>query len=433
MNRKLQAIDRYYILLAFFLPISSFLLIPSVQGTTFGYLLTFLLPLFILLYRNKRGKFYFDLVRIMGVFAFITLVAQMILGFRQNVSLEGLRLVDESLQPIMMRPSMITQSMYLVACFILFVFIKNFYNDKWDKYVFKGAILISLYGLYEFMYFFIFKDNGDFISNRTFGDGSFKGSLFQTYSVGGMTLQRVKSLTGEPSMFALTILPFWIYAAHLKKKILSLLFFTLLILSNSTTAFIGIAVYFLLTMSKVLKSPIKMYFTFCALFIGSLIIGFNKISIFFNTNIVAKLSGQDASGGQRTQFMQQHIDYFMNMPFFNKLFGLGFGYVRSTDLFSTLLVNTGIVGLVLFTILFFYPIFKLKNSNKERGLKFLLIVIYIVLMISVPEFSYLSTWLFLGIAYNQLHRNKIAKRIARKEKIKSKAYTAESAMLRPAK
>ncbi|WP_416046161.1 hypothetical protein [Priestia megaterium] len=409
MNRKLQAFDRYYIILAFFLPISSYLLIPSVQGTTFGYLLTFLLPVFVLLYKNKRGEFYFDFMRIMVVFIFVTMTAQMVLGFRQNVSLEGLRLVDENLQPIMMRSSMITQSIYLVACFILFVFVKNFYNEEWDKYIFRGAILISIYGLYEFMYFFIFKDNGDFISNRTFGDGSFKGSLFQTYTVAGMTLQRVKSLTGEPSMFALTILPFWIYAARLKKKFLSLLFFTLLILSNSTTAFLGIAIYFLLIGSKILKSPIKMYLVFSSMFIGSLIIGFEKISTIFQTNVVEKLSGQDVSGGARTEFMQQHIDYFMNMPFFNKLFGLGFGYVRSTDFFSTLLVNTGLIGITLFTLLFFYPVFKLGKTDKEVGLKYSLIVLYIAMMISVPEFSYLSTWLFLGIAYYYVKQQKIAR------------------------
>lgn len=409
MNQNSALADRYFKILTLVLPISSFLIVPSVQGTTFGYLMSFFLLVFVLLFKRKRSSFYKDFAILMGIFVFVTTFAQLILGFRQYVSLEGLRLVDETLNPVMMRSSMITQSIYLVACFILFVFVKNFYNEKWDKYIFRGAILISLYGLYEFMYFLIFKDNGDFISNRTFGDGSFKSSLFQTYTIGGMTLQRVKSLTGEPSMFALTILPFWIYAARLKKKFLSLFFFTLLILSNSTTAFLGIAVYFLLTLSKVLKNPVKMYLIFSFMFIGSLIIGFNKISLFFQTSIVEKLSGQDTSGGERTQYMQQHIDYFMNMPFFNKLFGLGFGYARSTDFFSTLLVNTGVIGIALFTLLFFYPVFKLGKTDKEVGLKYSLIVLYIAMMISVPEFSYLSTWLFLGVAYYYVNQRKIAK------------------------
>lgn len=409
MDQKLELYDRYFIILALLLPISSFLLIPSVQGTTLGYLLSFFLFVFVAMFKGMRSDFYVDLFKISLVFLFITVASQWILGARSYVSLDGLRLVDESLRPIIMRPSMITQSIYLIPCFLLFIFVKNFYSEKWDKYLFRGAILLSIYGVYEFVYFFIFKDNGDFITNRTFGNGDHEGSLFQTYTVAGMALQRVKSLTGEPSMFALTILPFWIYSMHLKRKFLAIFFFVMLALSNSTTAFLGIGMYILLYMRYNFQSPFKMYAVFSLSFIGCVFIGIEKIVLFFQTNFGVKLSAQSVSGVERTMYMKQHIEYFMDMPVMSKIFGLGFGYARSTDFFSTLLVNTGIVGIVLFTLLFLYPVFRLGYSDKEIGLKCALIVLYVAMMISVPEFSYLSTWLFLGIAYYYVHKQKVAR------------------------
>ncbi|MED4135711.1 hypothetical protein P4668_25300 [Priestia megaterium] len=418
MEYNLPAADRYFKWLALFLPISSFLLIPSVQGTTIGYFLAFFLFVFVAMFKGVRSKFYIDFIKLSLVFGFITVAAQWILGARSYVSLDGLRLVDETLYPVMMRSSMITQSIYLIPCFLLMVFVKNFYNEKWDKYAFRGAILISIYGIYEFLYFFVFKDNGDFISNRTFGDGSHEGSLFQTYTVAGMALQRIKSLTGEPSMFALTILPFWIYSMHLKRKFLSIFFFIVLALSNSTTAFLGIGMYILLYIRYNFQSVFKMYFVVLFGFIGCMFIGFNKIILFFQTNFGAKLSAQNVSGAERTMYMQQHLEYFMDMPFMSKLFGLGFGYARSTDFFSTILVNTGIIGTLLFTLLFLYPVFKLGYSDKEIGLKCSLIVLYVAMMISVPEFSYLSIWLFLGISYYYVDKAKRKQREEEKEREK---------------
>ncbi len=81
--------------------------------------------------------------------------------------------------------------------------------------------IFAIYGIYEVVYYVITGSPGDFISNRAFGDqfgrgivrsdGTVNGSSFQQISVGGFNIQRLKALTGEPSMYAMSIFPFWIY------------------------------------------------------------------------------------------------------------------------------------------------------------------------------------------------------------------------------
>jgi hypothetical protein len=62
----------------------------------------------------------------------------------------------------------------------------------------------------------------------------------------GQSLARIKSLTGEPSMYAFTVLPFFIMSVHYKKTFLSFLLLITLFLSFSTTAYLGILAYIML-------------------------------------------------------------------------------------------------------------------------------------------------------------------------------------------
>ena len=63
-------------------------------------------------------------------------------------------------------------------------------------------------------------------------------------TIAGFTFQRINGLALEPSMFAFTVLPFWIYSIHTKRKRLSLILLCSLLLTASTTAFIGIILYY---------------------------------------------------------------------------------------------------------------------------------------------------------------------------------------------
>lgn len=149
-----------------------------------------------------------------------------------------------------MRPTMFTQSLYVLAAASTFFFVKHLYSVRWDTYLFTGAVVFAIYGLYECAYFLVFGESGDFLSNRTFEAGKLfggvaTGSWFQTFQLGPLTVQRLKSLAGEPSMYAFAILPFWIYALHTKRTFTHVLLFITLLLSTSTTAMLGIFVYFM--------------------------------------------------------------------------------------------------------------------------------------------------------------------------------------------
>jgi hypothetical protein len=71
------------------------------------------------------------------------------------------------------------------------------------------------------------------------------------------------------------------------------------------------------------------------------------------------------------------------------LVGIGFGYIRSTDLFTTLLVNIGAIGLFLW-IIFTLKNFKIRlRKENDFYTNAILLLMFITSMISVPEFSFL--------------------------------------------
>jgi hypothetical protein len=263
---------------------------------------------------------------------------------------------------------------------------------------------------------------GDFISNRPFGtefrnndgtsaDGSVTGSAFQLIDVGGFTMQRLKSLTGEPSMYALSMFPFWVYFnATSKRRLPVWIIGTSLLMSTSSTAFIGYVVYQLIRIRKIGSiHPIKaMGGTLLLLVVAYL--ARDYIADLFQQLVLDKLDGHNVSGVERSGLFRASMDMWTEGSLANQLFGVGFGYIRSTDLFSTLLVNTGIVGTILVSTLILYPAFKLDWSAEGMALRQCCVTTWVMMMISVPEFSYLAPWTFIAIAYARLRTIKIAAR-----------------------
>ena len=79
-------------------------------------------------------------------------------------------------------------------------------------------------------------------------------------TIAGFTFQRINGLALEPSMFAFTVLPFWIYSIHTKRKRLSLILLCSLLLTASTTAFIGIILYYCYAILK--SNQLRNFFIF---------------------------------------------------------------------------------------------------------------------------------------------------------------------------
>jgi len=398
--------NRFFYAWALVLPITSVLVVPFVQGTTAANLfaLALLFPPIALLVMSFDGarNFYKTLLWIVVIFVAFTAIAQLSLASLGLRSLWRLHLIDPLDETVVLRTTLFTQSLYLLAAVTTLVFVRWFYQRQWDRWLLAGAILLALYGIYEVCFFAVAHRPGDFLSNRMFGGGYHPGSWFQTIALGPILMQRLKSLTGEPAMYAFTILPFWIYALHTGRMKTHWLLLLSLLLTASTTALLGIALYLAMRVAWFQKIDRVTLLAAAGLLT---VAGLWAMDVKFVVDavdkvLIRKFSLESASGMARFTIFQRDIGSFLDAPLTIQLFGVGWGYTYGSTMFGTLLINAGVIGLCLATAVFLYPIFRLGDDVREQGLKAAVLVILVTLMAAVPEYGYLSTWLFLGIAYH---------------------------------
>lgn len=227
-----KRIDLYFSIWVFFIPITSVLVIPSIQGTLPAYFFAFLSILVVLLTKQRvtQWRTYFTrLSVILFVYLFLAIISQALNSFTNNPAFVGILLVDNfDATTTVFRSTFFTQSLYLFAGILTFLFVRNYYNASWDKSIFRAAVVFAVFGLYEFAYFLIFREYGDFLTNRTFGEHDTINLGNQLMTIGSLTFQRVNGLALEPSMFAFTLLPFWIYSLFVGRKFISMILFVAL-------------------------------------------------------------------------------------------------------------------------------------------------------------------------------------------------------------
>lgn len=394
-------VDKCFSLWSLFIPITSVVLIPEIKGTLPSYFLA-ILSLFIGFKYRKQYSFglLFKIIYVIITMLIISQLCVLLCG----EFLPDLILVDKNdSSTVAFRTTILTQSLYLIPGILTFLFTFSFYKISWDKWILIGGMILALYGLYEWGYLLITGENGDFLSNRWFGDDqtSMNGSLFQKIQLGGLVVQRLKSLVGEPSMYAYTMLAYWIYALHIGRKKLAAFYLITLILSTSTTAFMGILLYIAYRIFK--YREIKTFIYMIAIVLLCLMFFYDVVYEFIDNMIVAKVYMENTSGDERGSNFIEAILVFINSPLPIELFGWGWGTIRSTDFFSTILINGGIVGFILWTFAVLYPCKGKVISYKMDGLKAILLIEYLVMMVSVSEFSYLFYWMYLGISYNYVN------------------------------
>jgi hypothetical protein len=405
--------DRYFYAWALVIPIASILVIPFVQGTTPSNLfaLALLFPPVALLLMSFEGarKFYKTLLWIAACFVAFIVVAQLALAALDLRYISGLELVDPLDKAVVLRTTLFTQSLYLFVGVTTFVFVRWFYRREWDRWLLAGAILLAAYGIYELCFFAIAQRPGDFLSNRTFGAGFHPGSWFQTISVGPIVMQRLKSLTGEPAMYAFTILPFWIYALHTGRNKTQWLLLLSLLLTASTTAVLGIAVYLfvrILWFQQIDRLTLAAAAAFLTV-AGLWALDVQVVRDVVDKVLLSKLSLESISGVDRYRSFEDGIRYFLAAPLTIQLVGVGWGYTRGSNMFTTLLINVGAIGFAITIAFFLYPVVKLGNDLRSAGLKAAVLVLLATLMIAVPEYGYPSMWLFLGIAYHEVLKGRV--------------------------
>lgn len=399
-------VKKYVNILMLFFPVMSFVIVPSIPGTTIitvlSALLFFIIPLSPL--KEEKRQFFGELIYFFCLIFFLSMGSQFINLVSHLKLTSDLKLINRNdFTNTFYRPSHITQSLSLVAGFVIYGYVKYFSDETVIKYIYWGLRLLCFYGLYEFILYALTGINGDFVVNRTVGYGNKSASLFQTLNLGGIGLMRVKGYTGEPSMFVFTVFPFWVLTFALKRRFDMYLLLASLLLTFSTTAYFFILLF--MGYWFIYKRHFQIFFYLC---IAIIVICFvlqldmfqHLLNSLYDFIFAGKMEGDSTSSRERGKSFINHIQYWASLNGFSQAFGIGFGYVRSTDFFSTLIPNNGVIGFLVFTW------FVLRNIWLKISVPILstcyslgLIIVYLIMMVSVPEFAYPSLWIFIALGF----------------------------------
>jgi len=317
-----------------------------------------------------------------------------------------------------LRQSHVTQGAYLLVPLMFCYIIYSYYQESFIKYAFYGILLLSIYGFYEFIFYAIFHTNGDFISNRNFGDldnagagagdgeaGFATGSLVQTSNLFGAGFMRLKSLVGEPSMYALTVVPFTVYAFSRKWWVIFFILLLSLVLGSSTTAIMGLLVG--ISYSYMRKSSDAILYVAAFLIIVALMyFTYEPAHEVLDSLLFNKLDS--GSGDDRMRLFLAHAGVAFDGNFIRTLFGLGFGTVRSTDMLSNLLANVGIVGVFLYSAALLTPCFLLKKGGDADAITGALLAVFVMEMVTVSEYSYLPPWFMVALGFARVRQQRLA-------------------------
>lgn len=404
-KKLLNSIHVYLAILLSLSFIVSVVLYPPVSLSVPSYILVYLAAPFFIVWSFFRDKAFFkELLIITAIFLAFNMLAQLHVWL-YSVSLDpSLTLTDKgNIERTLLRPTFFGQSIYLFAGILTYLYLKHYACGSHLKYVYLGLRVIVVLGLLEIIIFQLTGANGDMISNRVFNNKPGSGSLFQTITLGGLRMQRLKSLTGEPSMFAFSVIPFWMLCIPLKRYFDFIFLGIALLFTFSTSAYLGVVV--LVAGASLADAGIrkKMIWIVPVTLMILVILYFISPAVhkLVQSVFIDKFTGSNQSGSERSgHFMSQYNFWKNQLSFPGKLVGLGWGYVRSTDFFSTLLVNNGVLGLTAFCIFYFRHAFvQVRDAVFRKYYLIALIAVFFILMGSVPEFAYLSLWIFLSLPY----------------------------------
>ena len=402
----MRKFEEYYVALwCLTMPITSFLLIPVVQGTIFAYMLAFGSLGLVLLKINSgqvsaRVLSYFKMLALTFMLWVVLLCGSQLADMvNPQVNIQDMFALSD--EPTMiLRSSLFTQSLYMFACVMIALYFRYFMPEAWLKYVSWGAWFLVIYGLYDWTFFLVFHESGDFIANRTFGQGDHPGSWSQSLDIGGLQLLRLKSSLGEPSFFAAVVIPYLFMAMEGKQRFLALLLFGCAILSTSTTAYAGLVACFFVQALWTNKSRRASIIT-----LGVVVLAIIGLGLLFPDTFrflfLDKVSGDTESGRDRLNSIEDFKSLFAQFGVLNWIFGVGFGYLYFSLLWS-LTANTGLIGVCAFVFAFLKPAVLLPREPKSEWLKISMVAILVVVAITLSELFIPTTWMFLGLAYRRL-------------------------------
>jgi hypothetical protein len=398
------------------MPLTSFLVIPSAQGTIPAYVLAFVSVFFVILSRNggqpniPRTRYFKVAILLAGTWLLLLCGSQLGHLLSNRYDFGDMFLNNPSDTGVVLRAVLFTQTLYLAACLCIALFFRFFFHAEWMRYVLWGGWFLAIYGIYEWLFFLIFGQPGDFLANRTYGEDLQTGSWSQAIQLGSLSLLRIKSTFGEPSFFSAAVIPYLFLALEYKRKWLSAALLFCIVFSTSTSAFIGLP--FALIIYSLFQRKLSLSIAvIILLFAGAFATLYFAFPDTYDSMFTAKLNAESGSGDLHqvaTQAMNDTINTFTVM---NRLFGIGFGYFYGS-VFNAVLVNTGWIGMIVYLYAFLKPAILLRSGNGGLALKVGVATLFFLYYINVSELFLPTTWMFLGLAYWRLDQQRQEKKVS---------------------
>jgi hypothetical protein len=397
------------------MPVTSLLVIPSVQGTTPAYIFAFL-SVFLVLVRlktqglNEENSQYLKLLLVIATLWLGLVVASQLGHIIDNRrDFKGAYMVNTSDTRVILRSTLFSQSIYFSACILIFLYFRYYFREKWMKYVILGGYFMAAYGIYEWLFFLVFKHPGDFVANRMFGEDH-PGSWSQTVNFGGLTLLRIKSFYGEPAFYSSAVIVYLITAIKYNRHWLVAMLAFNAFFSTSTSCYISLLVCLLFQVILTPRGRLPAFF-----FLVVLVCGVIAMSQLFPETFQGmfgdKISGNSESGRMRVDSSMSTQELLSNFSVMNWLFGFGFGYAYN-QVTLAIITNTGIVGFFIYCFAFLKPIFGLPREGVYGGYKTCIFGLFFLCNTTLSEFFLPTTWMFLGLAYCKLDEYKRGRSIS---------------------
>jgi hypothetical protein len=392
------------------MPLTSFLLIPSAQGTTLAYVLAFASVFLVILSRDggqrsiQRIRYFKVAILVAGIWLLLLCGSQLGHLVSNRHDFGDMFLNNPSDTRVVFRSVLFTQSLYLAACLCIALFFRFFFRADWMRYVLWGAWFLAIYGIYEWLFFLIMGQPGDFLANRTYGEDLHTASWSQAIQLGPLYLLRIKSTFGEPSFFSAAVIPYLFLALEYKRKWLSAALLFCTVFSTSTSAFIGLA--FALIIYSLFQRKLNLSLVLIiVLFAGAFATLYFAFPDTYDSMFTAKVNAGNDSGELHQATAEAMNNTIKTFTFMNHLFGIGFGYFYGS-VFSAVLVNTGWIGVIVYFYAFLRPAILLRSDNGGLALKVGVATLFFLYFINVSELFLPTTWMFLGLAYWRLDQQK---------------------------
>src|ERR1700736_2514714 len=119
------------------MPITSLLLIPSIQGTIPAYMLAFASAFFVILSRDsgqpciQRRRYFTVALLVAGIWLLLLCGSQLGHLLFNRHDFGDMYLIDTSDTRVVLRKALFTQSLYLAACVCIALFFRFFFRAEW--------------------------------------------------------------------------------------------------------------------------------------------------------------------------------------------------------------------------------------------------------------------------------------------------------------